>query len=112
MPDVVAMVLCAGLGTRLRPLTNRVPKPAVPLCGVPLVSWTLGLLAGAGVSRAVVNVHHLPDVMAAAAEAGARSAGLPLAISREPVIAGTSPARAARSARRGVTSPVPASSSS
>jgi mannose-1-phosphate guanylyltransferase len=86
---VVGMVLCAGLGTRLRPLTLRAPKPAVPVCGLPLVSWTLGLLAGAGASRAVVNVHHLPDAMAAAAEAGARAAGLPLAVSREPVIAGT-----------------------
>ena len=98
MADTVAMLLCAGLGTRLRPLTARVPKPAVPLCGVPLVSWTLGLLAGAGVSRAVVNVHHLPDAMAAAAEAGARAAGLPLAVSREPVIAGTG--GALREARR------------
>ncbi|HEX9241145.1 MAG TPA: sugar phosphate nucleotidyltransferase [Anaeromyxobacter sp.] len=98
MTDVVGMVLCAGLGTRLRPLTLRVPKPAVPVCGVPLISWTLGLLAGAGVARAVVNVHHLPDAMAAAAEAGARTAGLPLAISREPVIAGTG--GALREARR------------
>jgi mannose-1-phosphate guanylyltransferase len=92
------MVLCAGLGTRLRPLTERVPKPAVPVCGVPLVHWTMGLLAGAGVARAVANVHHLPDAMAAAAEAGARAVGLPLAISREPVIAGTG--GALREARR------------
>jgi mannose-1-phosphate guanylyltransferase len=96
--DIVAMVLCAGLGTRLRPLTLRVPKPAVPVCGVPLVSWTLGLLAGAGAARAVVNVHHLPDAMAAAAEAGARAAGLPLALSPEPAIAGTG--GALREARR------------
>jgi mannose-1-phosphate guanylyltransferase len=86
---VVGMVLCAGLGTRLRPLTLRVPKPAVPVCGVPLVSWTLGLLAGAGISRAVVNVHHLPEEMAAAAGEAALALGLPLAVSREPVIAGT-----------------------
>lgn len=98
MGNTVGMVLCAGLGTRLRPLTLRVPKPAVPVCGVPLVGWTLGLLAGAGVARAVVNVHHLPDAMAAAAEAGARAAGLPLAVSREPAIAGTGGAlREARS---------------
>jgi mannose-1-phosphate guanylyltransferase len=87
--DVVGMLLCAGLGTRLRPLTLRVPKPAVPVCGVPLVTWTLGLLAGAGAARAVVNVHHLPDAMEAAARDGARQAGLPLAVSREPRIAGT-----------------------
>jgi mannose-1-phosphate guanylyltransferase len=83
------MVLCAGLGTRLRPLTLRVPKPAVPVCGLPLVRYALGLLAGAGVRRAVVNVHHLPDAMAAAAAEAGRAAGVSVAISREPVIAGT-----------------------
>jgi mannose-1-phosphate guanylyltransferase len=83
------MVLCAGLGTRLRPLTERVPKPAVPVCGVPLVSFSLALLAGAGVRRAVVNVHHLPEAMAAAAAEAARALGLALDVSREPVIAGT-----------------------
>ncbi len=89
MGETVGMLLCAGLGTRLRPLTERVPKPAVPVCGVPLVRWNLALLAGAGVSRAVVNVHHLPDAMSAAAEDAARALGLTLAVSREPVIAGT-----------------------
>jgi mannose-1-phosphate guanylyltransferase len=83
------MVLCAGLGTRLRPLTDVVPKPAVPVCGLPLVRWSLALLAGAGVRRAVVNVHHLPGEMARSAEEAARALGLALAVSREPVIAGT-----------------------
>src|SRR5512145_715849 len=83
------MVLCAGLGTRLRPLTERVPKPAVPVCGVPLVRFSLALLAGAGVRRAVVNVHHLPDEMAAVAAEAARGLGMALEVSREPVIAGT-----------------------
>jgi mannose-1-phosphate guanylyltransferase len=99
--DVVGFVLCAGLGTRLRPLTNRVPKPAVPVCGIPLVRWSLGLLAGAGVRRAVVNVHHLPDAMAAAAEGGARALGMSLAVSREPVIAGTGGALREARARLG-----------
>src|SRR6266545_959077 len=89
MADPVGMLLCAGLGTRLRPLTDRVPKPAVPVCGVPLVRHSLALLAHAGVRRAVVNVHHLPDAMARAAEAAARALGIALAVSREPVIAGT-----------------------
>jgi mannose-1-phosphate guanylyltransferase len=87
--EVVGFVLCAGLGTRLRPLTDRVPKPAVPVCGVPLVRFSLALLAGAGVRRAVVNVHHLSDAMAAAAGDAARALGMSLAVSREPVIAGT-----------------------
>jgi len=89
MGDVAGMVLCAGLGTRLRPLTGRVPKPAVPVGGVPLIRWSLALLRGAGVRRAVVNVHHLPEEMAAAAQAAAAGLGLELAVSREPVIAGT-----------------------
>ncbi len=89
MGEVVGMVLCAGLGTRLRPLTDRVPKPAVPLGAAPLVRFTLALLAGAGVRRAVVNVHHLPDAMEAAAAGAARALGLELRVSREPVIAGT-----------------------
>ena len=63
MDEIVGMVLCAGLGTRLRPLTERVPKPAVPLANLPLVRWSLALLRGVGVRRAVVNVHHLPEVM-------------------------------------------------
>ncbi|ABC83458.1 sugar phosphate nucleotidyltransferase [Anaeromyxobacter dehalogenans] len=102
MGDLAGMVLCAGLGTRLRPLTARVPKPAVPVCGVPLVRYSLALLAGAGVRRAVVNVHHLPDAMAAEAGAAARALGLSLTVSREPVIAGTGGAlREARAALRG-----------
>jgi mannose-1-phosphate guanylyltransferase len=89
MNGTVAMVLCAGLGTRLRPLTGRVPKTAVPVCGVPLVRWTLALLAGAGVRRAVVNVHHLAGEMRRAAEEAGRALGIAVAISDEPVIAGT-----------------------
>jgi mannose-1-phosphate guanylyltransferase len=87
--ETVGFILCAGLGTRLRPLTDVVPKPAVPVAGVPLVRWSLALLAGAGARRAAVNVHHLPDVMARVAAEAAADAGLALAVSREPVIAGT-----------------------
>ncbi len=86
---LAGVVLCAGLGTRLRPLTGLVPKPAVPLCQIPLIRHALGLLSGAGIRRVVVNVHHLPEAMAAAARAGADELDLDLSISREPVIAGT-----------------------
>jgi mannose-1-phosphate guanylyltransferase len=89
MGDLAAMILCAGFGTRLRPLTSLLPKPAAPVCGVPLLRFSLALAAGAGARRAVVNAHHLPDEMAAAAQAAGRAFGLPVAISREPVIAGT-----------------------
>jgi mannose-1-phosphate guanylyltransferase len=87
--DLVGMVLCAGLGTRLRPLTDLLPKPAVPLGGLPLVRYPLALLAAAGARRAVVNVHHLAGEMERAARESAEALGLPLAISREPVLAGT-----------------------
>jgi len=86
---LVGMVLCAGLGTRLRPLTHSLPKPAVPVCGLPLVGYSLALLAAAGARRAVVNVHHLPDAMEAVARDAARALRLDLQVSREPIIAGT-----------------------
>ncbi len=53
-----AFLLCAGLGTRLRPLTEQIPKPLVPVFGVPLMLFALGRLAAAGVERVVVNTHH------------------------------------------------------
>jgi mannose-1-phosphate guanylyltransferase len=56
-----AMVLAAGLGTRLRPLTDHVPKCLVPLAGRPLLDWTLRWLSRAGVSECVINLHYLPD---------------------------------------------------
>jgi MurNAc alpha-1-phosphate uridylyltransferase len=55
------MVLAAGLGERMRPLTLRMPKPLVPLAGRPLIDHVLDRLAGAGVETAVVNVHYLPE---------------------------------------------------
>jgi MurNAc alpha-1-phosphate uridylyltransferase len=56
-----AMVLSAGLGTRMRPLTERMPKPMVEVGGKPLIDHVLDRLAEAGVERAVVNVHHFAD---------------------------------------------------
>lgn len=53
-----AMVLAAGLGTRLRPLTETCPKPLVPVQGVPMIFRTLQAVAACGVDRAVVNTHH------------------------------------------------------
>ncbi|HEV7253956.1 MAG TPA: nucleotidyltransferase family protein [Mesorhizobium sp.] len=58
-----AMVLAAGLGTRMRPITLSTPKPLVEVGGKALIDWGLDALADAGVALAVVNVHHLADQM-------------------------------------------------
>lgn len=63
-----AMILAAGLGTRLRPLSELRPKPALPVRGVPLVACPLALLARHGVEEVVINLHHRPDVLREAAE--------------------------------------------
>ena len=56
-----AMVLAAGLGLRMRPLTERMPKPLVSVAGRALLDHVLDKLGDAGVSEAIVNVHYLPD---------------------------------------------------
>lgn len=60
-----AMLLAAGLGTRLRPITDTIPKPLVPVGGRPMIDRVLDHLQAAGVERAAVNVHHLAEQMEA-----------------------------------------------
>jgi mannose-1-phosphate guanylyltransferase len=84
-----AMILCAGLGTRLRPLTERWPKPALPFLGAPLLRYHLAVLRRAGVTQVGINTHHLPEVMAATARAECARVGLSLHVVHEPVIQGT-----------------------
>jgi len=61
------MIVAAGLGTRLRPLTELRPKPALPVRGIPLIAYTLALLARHGVREVIVNAHHLSDILMDAA---------------------------------------------
>lgn len=60
-----AMVLAAGLGKRMRPITSTIPKPLVEVRGKALIDYGLDALVRNGVGKAVVNVHYLPDLMQA-----------------------------------------------
>ncbi len=76
-----AMVLAAGLGKRMRPLTATQPKPLVRVAGKPLIDYSLDHLADAGVAKAVVNVHYLADALQA--HLGKRTGGPAVTISDE-----------------------------
>ena len=58
-----AMIFAAGLGTRLKPLTDTLPKALVPLAGKTLLQWQIERLKAAGITDIVVNVHHFPDMI-------------------------------------------------
>ena len=57
------VIFAAGLGTRLKPLTDTMPKALVPLAGKPLLQWQVEKLREAGIKDIVVNVHHFPDMI-------------------------------------------------
>ncbi len=80
LPDT-AMVLAAGLGKRMRPLTAMRPKPLIEVAGRTLLDRTLDHLRAAGIGRAVVNVHYLADRIEA--HVAVRAGGLDIAISDE-----------------------------
>ncbi|MEO8036697.1 MAG: sugar phosphate nucleotidyltransferase [Acidobacteriota bacterium] len=61
-----AMILAAGYGTRIRPVTYTLPKPMVPVCNRPLIAYAVDAFLGAGIRDIVVNVHHLPDAIESA----------------------------------------------
>jgi len=58
---VKAMILAAGLGTRLRPITDTVPKPLVEVAGHPLIAYPLAVVREAGIRDVIINLHHLGD---------------------------------------------------
>lgn len=82
-----AMILAAGEGTRLRPLTLAVPKPMVPIVGCPLLARTLTWLAGQGVTEAIINLYHRPQSICDFF--GDEYAGLRLRYSFEETLRGT-----------------------
>lgn len=96
-----AMVLCAGFGTRLRPLTDHAPKPLVWIGDRPLLHHIAAALRDAGFTRLVLNAHHRPEQLV---DAAARGVGLPAEVVVEEEILGT--AGGVANARSSLGSPV------
>jgi NDP-sugar pyrophosphorylase family protein len=82
------MVLAAGIGTRLKPLTDNRPKCLMPLAGRPLIEWTLRWLKKNGVTECVINLHFIPEQIREFAGDGSQY-GLKVHYSYEPVLLGT-----------------------
>jgi NDP-sugar pyrophosphorylase family protein len=85
---VKAMILAAGLGTRLRPLTDKVPKVMLPIEGKPLLEYHLGLLKKFGINDVAVNLHYLPDAVRNYFGDGSKF-GVRVKYSFEPTLLGT-----------------------
>ena len=83
-----AMILAAGLGTRLRPLTDTLPKPLLPIAGHPLIVWNLLLLRRHGVTDVIINLHHLGHLIEEALGDGSPF-NMRIAYSKEPMLLGT-----------------------
>lgn len=83
-----ALVLAAGLGTRMGLLSDELPKPLLPVCDIALIRYALALLAGHGVTEVAVNLHHRGDQIERELGDG-RALGLALTYSREDPILGT-----------------------
>lgn len=83
-----AMILAAGQGTRLRPLTDRIPKPMVLVAGKSVLEHNLELLARHGVCEAVINLHHRPQAIVEYLGNGSRW-GVHITYSFEPELLGT-----------------------
>ncbi|HOC46748.1 MAG: sugar phosphate nucleotidyltransferase [Syntrophorhabdaceae bacterium] len=83
-----AFILGAGLGTRLRPLTEYVPKPLLPLNGRPMVTYAMDHLLCIGIERFIVNTHHQPDKYTKAFPDG-EWRGVPIVFRHEPALLDT-----------------------
>lgn len=87
-PLFTAFILGAGLGTRLRPLTETMPKPLLPIGGRPMITYAMDHLKKIGVRRFIINTHHLPDEYRKAFPEN-RWDGIPIIFRHEPVLLDT-----------------------
>lgn len=94
----VVFVLAAGTGSRLAPLTDRLPKPLIPLDGEPILERNIRTLADAGYRELIVNLHHLPEVVIDHFRDGS-AWGVDIDWSLEPALLGTAGALLAREQR-------------
>ncbi len=83
-----AFILGAGLGTRLRPLTERCPKPLLEIGGRPIITYAMDHLLGVGVDRFIVNTHHCPEVYSEKFP-DRQWRGVPITFRHEPVLLDT-----------------------
>ncbi len=86
-PSFRGVILAAGLGLRLRPLTNEIPKPLLPVAGRPILARTLDALARAGCEAVAINLHHLGGQIRIAL--GSSHQGMPIEYFEEPEVLGT-----------------------
>jgi NDP-sugar pyrophosphorylase family protein len=86
---MIAMVLAAGRGERMLPLTRTLPKPAIPVLGRPIIEQVLHQLAGLGIRDVVMNLHHHADQLARVVGDGAEAGLETVRFSRESTILGT-----------------------
>lgn len=82
------MILAAGLGTRLRPRTETIPKPLLPVGGIPLIVWNLSLLRQHGIKDVMINLYHLGHMIERTLGDGSQW-GMRIQYSVEPIILGT-----------------------
>ena len=83
-----AIILAAGLGTRLRPMTDHLPKPMLPVGGRPLITYNLLMLKRYGITQVIINLHYQAGKIVQLLDTGAQF-GLSLTYSKEPEILGT-----------------------